>query len=130
MSGPPRKATARRLTGPDARDLKLPESNSLGGVAQSCTHPVTRTERFPGGMPHYSHEVCVACGRHLRWHPKPRNVERRKLLAAYVARLLMVEGLTSWEATFLRSMSKRRRLSPKQEAIVERLCRQCLEGAS
>jgi hypothetical protein len=48
----------------------------------ACPHSATITERFPGGVPHYSHEVCVACGRHLRWHPKPRNVERRKLLAA------------------------------------------------
>lgn len=123
MNSPPRE-TGALLHAPISEKLRRAQYKSAKVSAQPCAHPVTRTERFPGGVPHYSHEVCVACGRHLRWHPKPQNVERRKLIAAYVARLLTVEGLASWEATFLHSVSKRPKLSPKQEALVGRLYRQ------
>jgi hypothetical protein len=125
VSEPPEKKGSRVVQRGHPEELtELREGNIGSAIAQACTHPVTRTERFPGGVPHYSHEVCAMCGRHLRWHPKPRNVERRKLLAAYVARLAMCERLTSWEKGFVASMSKQRNLSPKQEAIIGRLYRQ------
>jgi hypothetical protein len=126
MDGPPPgNGDGPRGSGPTPEELtRRGEDKSGFCVAQPCTHPVTRTERFPGGLPHYSHEVCVACGRHLRRHPKPRNDERRKLLAAYVARLATCERLTSWEKGFVASVSKQRNLSPKQEAIIGRLYRQ------
>ena len=91
MDGPPPgNGEGPRGSGPTPEELtRRGEDKSAFCVAQPYAHPVTRTERFPGGLPHYSHEVCVACGRHLRWHPKSRNDERRKLLAAYVARLAM-----------------------------------------
>ena len=117
MTGPPGNARAPLAKG-QREDLNSEREYS------ACLHGATITERFPGGQPHYAHEVCVACGRHLRWHPKPRNVERRKLLAAYVARLAMCERLPSWEKGFVASVSKQRNLSPKQEAIIGRLYRQ------
>jgi hypothetical protein len=125
VSEPPEKRGAAASNASTRKQLtELPEDTSLREFAQPCTHPVTRTERFPGVVPHYSHEVCVACGRHPRWHPKPRNVERRKLLAAYVARLAMCERLTSWEKGFVASVSKQRNVAPKHEAIIGRLYRQ------
>jgi hypothetical protein len=123
-NGPPKETGALDDAPISVKLAGRSESNSRSAIAQPCAHPVTRTERFPGGQPHYAHEVCVACGRHLRWHPKPRNDERRKLLAAYVARLAMCERLTNWEKGFVASVSKQRNLSPKQEAIIGRLYRQ------
>ena len=95
---------------------------------QPCTHPVTRTERFPGGVPHYSHEVCAMCGRHVRWFPKSATIERRRLNALRLARLGMCSTLSPWERQFVRDVSQQRKLSPKQSALVERLAVQHLEA--
>ena len=100
-----------------------------GPQGRGCQHRFTRIERFPGGVPHYSHEVCVACGRHLRWHPKPRNVERRKLLCAYVSRLLTAKGLTRWELSFLDSLSRQTKFSPRQEEVLGQLYRRNFGGS-
>ena len=42
----------------------------------------------------------------------------------------MLDCLAEWERNFVRDVSKRRKLSPKQEAIMERLAIAYLEGAS
>ena len=127
---PPGNGPGVLLHTPDGKLTGLSQDTSLREFTQPCTHPVTRSERFPGGMPHYSHEVCVACGGHLRWHPKPQNVERRKLIAAYLARLAMCSTISSWERTFIRSVSEQRKLSPKQLAIIDRIASQHLEAVS
>jgi hypothetical protein len=96
---------------------------------QACGHPVTRTERFPGGQPHYAHEVCATCGRHVRWFPKPATIERQRLNAFRLARLGMCSTLSPWERHFVRSVSHRKKLSRRQQAVLDRLVTQYLEGA-
>ena len=57
------------------------------------------------------------------------NVERQKLNGYKLARLGMVDGLSDWERAFIRDISERRKLSPKQQQIIDRLCADYLETA-
>jgi hypothetical protein len=126
MNSPPEK-------GKGALQAPIPKLNQLTTTVvrlplQPCAHPVTRTERFPGGQPHSTHEVCATCGRHVRWFPKPATIERRKLNAYKLARLSLAEGLSDWERSFLKSIGARKKLSPKQQAVFDKLCAKYLEA--
>jgi hypothetical protein len=59
--------------------------------------------------------------------PKPENLERQKANAFRLCKLAMCGGLTDWEKQFVADVSKRRKVSPKQQAIVDRLCAQYLK---
>ena len=122
MTGPPRNANAPLAKG---RRDKL-----TGGTEyDACSHSATLIQRLPEGEFHYGAQRCAACGAFVDWVAKPENIARRRLIAAYVARLLTVKGLASWEATFLHSVSQRKKLSPRQRAVLDRLVTQYLEGA-
>jgi hypothetical protein len=130
VSEPPEKKGSRVVQRGHPEELtELREGNIGSAIAQACTHPVTRTERFPGGVPHYSHEVCAMCGRHVRWFPKPATSERRRLNAFRLAGLGMCSTLSPWERHFVRSVSQRKKLSSQQQAVLDRLVTQYLEGA-
>jgi hypothetical protein len=61
--------------------------------------------------------------------PRPENVERRKLNGLRLAKLQMCAGLNSWEREFIQSLAKQgNKLSPKQQAVSDRLCATYLEG--
>ena len=94
-----------------------------------CKHGATVTELMPGGHVHHAAVRCADCGRHLRWIPKPETVERQKLNGYKLARLGMLDGLSDWERGFVRDVSKRRKLSPKQQEIIDRLCADYLKTA-
>jgi hypothetical protein len=126
----PPKRDGAMLPAPISKKLGLTQPNSGSGFAQHvCSHGTTRVELMPQGYTHHAREVCVSCGRFIRWSAKPVNVERERLNAFRLARLAMQPGLSDWERNFLRDVSKNRRLSPKQEALVVRLVTQYLEGA-
>jgi len=131
MDGPPPgNGEGPRGSGPTPEELtRRGEDKSGFCVAQPCTHPVTRTERFPGGVPHYSHEVCAMCSRHVRWFPKPQIIERRRLNAFRLAKLAMCSSLSAWERGFVRSVSQQEKVSPKQQTIIDRLSATHLEAA-
>jgi hypothetical protein len=103
--------------------IQSPTTTAFCTSPRLCRHVATRTERFPGGKPHYAHEVCKTCGRHVRWFPKPATIERRKLNAFKLARLLMAEGLSDWERQFVKSLQRQaqKKFSPKQQAMLDRL---------
>jgi len=126
---PPGKSEARRQTGRREKLTGLPEDKAGSGFAQGCTHPATRTERLPDGSWHYARLTCVACGRFLRWLPKPQTIERRTLNSFRLARLAMCPDLSDWERRFVGDVLKLAKLSPRQQVLVERLCTQYLEGA-
>ena len=77
---------------------------------------------MPSGNLHYAAERCADCGSHLRWLPRPETLVRQKLNGFKLARLATVDGLTTWERSFVRDVSQRRKLSPKQQQIIDRLC--------
>jgi hypothetical protein len=113
MKRPKRSAPGREIAG--AAKLRLAQSY------QFCPHTATRTERMPQAHPHYAREVCTRCGAFIRWLPKPQSVERCRLNAFKLAKLGMCRGLSAWERSFVRDVSQRRKLSPRQQEIVDRL---------
>jgi hypothetical protein len=54
--------------------------------------------------------------------------ERQRFNALRLARLAMCDELTDWERAFIRDVAQLRKLSPKQQALLDRLCRQYLEA--
>jgi hypothetical protein len=125
---PPRNADAGLAKRRREKLTGLTEDKAGSGFAQGCTHPATRTERLPDGSRHYARLTCALCGRHLRWLPRPETIERERVNAFKFTRLAMCEGLSTWERSFVRDVSKLPKLSPKQEALLVRLCEQYLEA--
>jgi hypothetical protein len=123
MKSPPkRSAPGREIAG--AAKLRLPQSYRF------CPHTATRVELMPQGHKHYAMETCAICRRFVRWLPRPETIERARNNAFRLARLAMCSELNSWERGFVRDVARRRKLSPRQQEIVERLCREYLETQS
>jgi hypothetical protein len=97
-------------------------------TAQVCAHGTTVTERMPAAHAHFAQVKCAVCGRHIRWEPRPETVERRKLNGFRLAQLGMCFQLTEWQRQFVQSVSTCRTLSPKQQAVVDRLYAEHLGG--
>jgi hypothetical protein len=111
--------------------LTEPQSKSLDTHTQhGCAHRSTVTQRLPDAHKHYSKEICISCGAFLRWLPRPENVERQNLNAFKLARLAMCARLSPWECAFVREVSQRRKVSPKQQEIIDRLCATYLQGGA
>ena len=102
------------------------EDNSGHSKAQACRHNKIRVERMPQGHQHHAEEICVTCGCFLRWVSRAELLERQK---ATLSRLLMCPELLDWERALVRDASRGRRLTEKQQAIIERLAAECLEEA-
>jgi hypothetical protein len=81
--------------------------------------------------PHHAQITCPKCGAFVQWAPKPETIERQKATAFRLAKLAMVADLTDWEKQFVADVSKHaQKLSPKQQAIVDRLCTEYLSEVS
>jgi hypothetical protein len=59
---------------------------------------------------------------------KPQTLERRRLNAFRLAQLLMCD-LTRWELHFVADVAQRKRVSPKQQAIIDELVDRYLQEA-
>jgi hypothetical protein len=128
MTVPPKRSGALLRDAPASpKLLRLAQSNSRSRFAQGCTHEVTRVELMPQGHTHHARVICIVCGRFLRWLPKPGTIERRTLNSFRLARLGMCSKLTDWERAFIHDVSQQRKLSPKQQQIIDRLCADYLE---
>jgi hypothetical protein len=138
------KTRGRRMNAHDpplktkrAGDLAATSPNCFGladdsaivcGSQTFCEHQNTRIEQLASG-PHFAKEVCCDCDRVLRWLPKPVTVERCRLNGLRLVRLGMCRRLSTWERAFVHSVSQQRKLSPKQQQIVDRLAATYLETA-
>ena len=127
---PPKKGGACTAHAPIPKlTTGLPQSNSGGAITQHvCRGGTTRVELMPQGHKHYAMETCAICRRFVGWLPKPETVQRQRLNAFRLARLAMRPDLTGWERQFIRSVGEKKHLSPKQQALVERLCATYLEA--
>ena len=145
MNGPPGNGEGPRGSGPTLKLTGLTDNNSISVFARlcrliaaqadelfvlACGHSGTRIERMPEGYKHYACEICATCGRHIRWVAKPQTLARRKLTAYRLARLAMCSSLSAWERSFVRDVSQRRNLSPRQQEVVDGLCATYLEEAA
>lgn len=93
------------------------------GVLQ-CAHSSTTTELLPQESRHYAKLKCADCGAFLKFLPRPKNVERRKLNGFRLAKLQMCPCLNQWERQFIDNLVKlgSSKLSPKQQAVFDRIC--------
>jgi hypothetical protein len=96
----------------------------------ACVHSATVIERMPEGHTHHAREVCAVCGGFIRWLAKPETLVRQRLNVFRLAKLGMCSGLTEWESRFVADVSKRRKVSPRQQAIIDELCDKHLKGAA
>ena len=110
-------------------NLNLPRTSSAfhASPQAACKHQATVTQQEPPGTPHYSREVCLQCGAFLRWLPSPKTIERQKLNAFKLTKLSMHPDLNDWERDFLKSISAQKHLSPKQQAVLDKLVAKYLE---
>jgi hypothetical protein len=91
---------------------------------------MTRIEILPPGSVHFAKEVCQNCDRVLRFMPKRRTLARQSVNAFRLARLSMLSALTSWEREFVKNVSQQRKLSPRQQARLDKIYAERLEGAT
>ena len=83
---------------------------------------------MPRGHTHHAREVCRDCGAFLRWLPSPGALERQRFNLFKLSKLVMLPNLTGWERGFIRDVSQRKKLSPQQQQILDRLAWLYLEG--
>jgi Fe2+ or Zn2+ uptake regulation protein len=98
--------------------------------ALQCAHTATTTELLPQESRHHAKLKCADCGAFLKFLPRPENVERRKLNGFRLAKLQMCDRLNSWEREFIEVLAKQGscKLTPKQQAVLDRLCLTYLDG--
>jgi hypothetical protein len=92
------------------------------GAQDECEHSDTRVEILPPGSVHFGKEICRNCDRVLRFLPKPRNTERQQFNSYRIAKLAMAAGLNDWERGFIKSIASVKKLSPRQQAVLDRIC--------
>jgi hypothetical protein len=122
MSALKRSAPGREIAG--AAKLRLVKAY------HACAHSATITQREPPESLHHAREVCAGCERFIRWLAKPETLERRKLNGFRLAKLGMCERLTAWERNFVRDALRQRKLSPRQQEIVDELAAKHLRKAA
>jgi hypothetical protein len=137
MSPPPvikKRAGNLEATSPKNCDYIDPTalvcSAQAGYERQACTHDTRLLERMPFGHVHYALERCGHCRAVLRWIARPATLEARKKNAERIAQLARCDGLTNWEREFVRSVAQQPKHSPKQLAIIEKLCARYLKGVA
>jgi hypothetical protein len=99
-------------------------------LAQGCRHPATHEELMPRGYPHYAKVICDHCKRFIRWSAKPETIVRARLNLYRIAKLTMHEGLDPWQRNFVKSVAQCRKISPKQQQVLDDLVTQYLGGVS
>lgn len=119
MTAPPEKSGAV---------LAAPKTEPAGEYPP-CTHSATARETLPTGHAHFAKVICVKCGVFIRWLPRPETIERRHLNGFRLAKLAMCAGLDAWERNFVCDVSRQRKLSPRQQEIVNKLAAKYLKEA-
>jgi hypothetical protein len=135
VKSPPVKASGGGLFATTPRTEALTDHTALVCSSQpswrhSCQHDSKVLVRLPAEQLHYAKELCEHCGAFFRWILRPENLEAQRLRAARIARLAMCEALNDWERGFVASVSKFRKLSPKQVAVLDRLFTHYLKGGA
>jgi hypothetical protein len=112
MNAPPKETGAL---------LHAPKTETDGDY-HACKHGATTSELMSPGHVHHAREVCIDCGKFLRWLPKRETLEKGTLNAIRLEALSKRPELTDWERSFVRGMQKLRKFSPRQQVWIDRLC--------
>jgi hypothetical protein len=127
MKSPPNETGAVLRT--PIPKLLLAQQYHLPRAAQPCPHISTVIERMPPGHVHFARVTCRSCRAFIKWLPRPQTVQRQRLNGYRLARLSMAAGLSEWERHFVRDVSHRKRVSPAQQTVIDRLVAEYLERA-
>ena len=132
MNGPPgngeaalRHAATPKLTG---LALDTPGHAFTQVRDRTCRHRFRRVEFMPAGHIHHAKETCDDCGAFLGSASKLENLERASFNLFKLSKLAMHPGRSDWERRFIKSLQVQKNLSPKQQAVLERLAAKCLEA--
>jgi hypothetical protein len=93
-----------------------------------CSHTNTVITREPSSSYHYAAESCADCGAHLRYLPRPSNINRRASNAKKLEQLQAVHSLSEFECGIVSvldlglSPDGGLKLSPRQQVEFEKLC--------
>jgi hypothetical protein len=102
----------------------MSEHNLLGSTLElpECWHKEVVFFPTPE-LIHHGKEICRACGKFVRWVPKPETLQRRSENAERLAKLRKRKDLTVWERSFLLSLEKNglEHLSPRQQEVLNGL---------
>ncbi|MEP0755606.1 hypothetical protein NDA03_25840 [Trichocoleus sp. Lan] len=89
---------------------------------QHCGYETSSVIKMPPSSPHYAALRCGGCDVFQGWQPKPKNQEKAVKQTSVIDRLLADPNLISqWESEFLKSIRKRKALSPRQTEILEKI---------
>jgi hypothetical protein len=65
--------------------------------------------------PHNQKLICSGCDRFLKWLPKPKNIERHRILKIRLESLK--DQSSGWEAIFINDLTKNLRISERDGKI-------------
>lgn len=76
-------------------------------------------ERLRPDTPHYAEIICCECGRHQKWLG---NLEKQQQQRERIERLWFLRNrLNDWDKGFLDNIRQAKKLSPKQQAQLDRI---------
>ena len=65
--------------------------------------------------PHSQKLICVDCDRHIKWLPKPKNIERHRILKIRLESLK--NKVNGWESIFINDLIKNLRITERDGKI-------------
>lgn len=95
-------------------------SEYLLGSPAECQHESVKFTPTPH-LSHYGREDCAACGKFLRWAPRPETIAQRGRNFDTISALQSAE-LSAWETSFIESLLRQgNKLTPKQQEVLNKL---------
>jgi hypothetical protein len=92
-----------------------------GTPCPNCGNSRINLVRMHEGCKHWAARRCSLCDCFLGWRPKPENAIKRSQQQELLSRLLESEHLTPWEHKFLQGLKGKRKVSPKQQEVLDRI---------
>lgn len=71
--------------------------------------------------PHHARETCSDCHKFIRWVPSPETIAKRIRNSEILTAVSKLDNLTEWEREFVRDVSRRKNVSPKQQETIDLL---------
>lgn len=88
---------------------------------QFCNFERFTTVLMPEGHKHFAALRCGSCDGFHKWLEAPHTKEKREKRRVKISDLLKSTALSSWERGFLESVQGRKKLSPKQLEVLDRI---------
>lgn len=105
-----------------ANGAATPDPNSSISCKYSDCNSTNLQTRERPDTPHYAELICCECGRHQKWLG---NLEKQQQQRERIERLWFLRNrLNDWDKGFLDNVRLSKKLSPKQQAQLDRIERE------